>query len=120
MSKKKYIILGIVVLVLLGLFKIYTVTNVSDNLTSLDLIKSILKFEKNNDYIYKIQDNPLSYMASENDEFIKYMKKNKFDLVDQLGSILIFENKNNQITFKASQVTKKYILFEEIKNRGEV
>ena len=100
-----------------GVFKVYTVLDVSEDVSPITLVKSIFELEKNNKLIYEMSSSPLKFISKENFDIISYMDKNSFELVDQLGSIYIFKNNNEQRIFKSYKITKKYIFLEEINEK---
>ena len=116
--KKTLTITIISILILIGgVFKVYTVLDVSEDVSPITLVKSIFELEKNNKLIYEMSSSPLKFISKENFDIISYMDKNCFELVDQLGSIYIFKNNNEQRIFKSYKITKKYIFLEEINEK---
>ena len=108
--KKTLTITIISILILIGgVFKVYTTLDVSEDVSPITLVKSIFELEKNNKLIYEVSSSPLKLISKENFDIISYMEKNSFELVDQLGSIYIFKNNNEQRIFKSYMITKKYI-----------
>lgn len=116
--KKTLTITIISILILIGgVFKVYTTLDVSEDVSPITLVKSIFELEKNNKLIYEVSSSPLKLISKENFDIISYMGKNSFELVDQLGSIYIFKNNNEQRIFKSYMITKKYIFLEEINKK---
>ena len=69
--KKTLTITIISILILIGgVFKVYTTLDVSEDVSPITLVKSIFELEKNNKLIYEVSSSPLKLISKENFDII--------------------------------------------------
>ena len=93
--KKTLTITIISILILIGgVFKVYTTLDVSEDVSPITLVKSIFELEKNNKLIYEVSSSPLKLISKENFDIISYMEKNSFELLDDKDKVSVIVKKN--------------------------